>query len=750
MPGASIWASGTEAGPPGPQGPSGTLQVGDVLTGAAGTPATVTNVGTEQNAILNFRIPRGADGLGIQGPPGVDGAPGPQGSSGAPGTPGTKTIWGTIPPASNIGSDGDSYIDSNARLIYGPKTAGAWPTTPLPFSEAPSFVGYNALRNYGGSATLVHIVAVGLEGFFIRVATPGLLDDGAVTIIDSLGRAWIRLYEDKVSLAWFGAIGDKITDDTIAIQNFWKFLSANGSQGYVPPGTYTMSNVALTQLTNSFSVEVAENAEFVAAVGYPAGAAMFALGNAVTTNKSFRWVGGKFDARNQPFSTVGSGSGAAIITINASNCISCYVELVRTITGDNWLNAGGDSHLFIGGPSNITARIHEAIGAPDCAIYISRNFPAQTGQSLTVDGNFYRCNVGVIVKRRFETATVCATAVDCVTGAACGTADIQGFASANSGHGYVFRVNAKRTQHPVFLNAVSNVQVFVNAELMGVTIPGYTSPGVSAIQCRGVSNVQGFVNVTGMNPDIPVNSNCAGVFLGPITTELDGTIQAVKNQFYLFASGLGVPFIENGPGTNDNTFEGKLNDMLSIDPVVIGLLTKYKFQASNICYRSGEHRFKNAAGQITYTINDNGSDGVGIKNSGVNNLAYREWFSGPGNARTALDSVSGGSATANSGTRNFIAAAYVFTGASLDFNGVIRPAVDLTVDFASASRRYVNNYSQNFRPGAGDVIWTSGVGSPEGVVTAGKGSMYTRTDGGVATTLYIKETGAGNTGWAPK
>lgn len=44
----------------------------------------------------------------------------------------------------------------------------------------------------------------------------------------------------------------------------------------------------------------------------------------------------------------------------------------------------------------------------------------------------------------------------------------------------------------------------------------------------------------------------------------------------------------------------------------------------------------------------------------------------------------------------------------------------------------------------------SGTGSPETVVTAGVGSLYLRTDGGAATTLYVKESGAGNTGWIGK
>jgi hypothetical protein len=45
---------------------------------------------------------------------------------------------------------------------------------------------------------------------------------------------------------------------------------------------------------------------------------------------------------------------------------------------------------------------------------------------------------------------------------------------------------------------------------------------------------------------------------------------------------------------------------------------------------------------------------------------------------------------------------------------------------------------------------SSGTGTPEGAVIAPVGSMYTRTDGGAGTTLYIKEVGAGNTGWAAK
>lgn len=44
----------------------------------------------------------------------------------------------------------------------------------------------------------------------------------------------------------------------------------------------------------------------------------------------------------------------------------------------------------------------------------------------------------------------------------------------------------------------------------------------------------------------------------------------------------------------------------------------------------------------------------------------------------------------------------------------------------------------------------TGEGSPEGVVTAIVGSLYARTDGGAGTTLYVKESGVSDTGWAAK
>lgn len=76
-------------GPPGPEGPAGspgrdgvdgrnaTIEIGTVTTGQPGTDVSVVNSGTETDAVLNFTIPRGEQGIqGIQGEPGEDGSDG--------------------------------------------------------------------------------------------------------------------------------------------------------------------------------------------------------------------------------------------------------------------------------------------------------------------------------------------------------------------------------------------------------------------------------------------------------------------------------------------------------------------------------------------------------------------------------------------------------------------------------------------------------------------------------------------------
>ena len=77
-------------GPTGPQGPA-SIAVGVTTTTDPGTNASVTNVGTDDNVILNFNIPRGETGpIGPQGIPGTEGPTGPTGPTGPQGLQGIQ------------------------------------------------------------------------------------------------------------------------------------------------------------------------------------------------------------------------------------------------------------------------------------------------------------------------------------------------------------------------------------------------------------------------------------------------------------------------------------------------------------------------------------------------------------------------------------------------------------------------------------------------------------------------------------
>ena len=110
---------GTNSGGGGGGGTTGTITIGTVTTGAPGTDATITNVGTAENAILNFVIPRGDVGAtgatgttGATGPAGATGATGatgpagPTGPQGATGLTGPQGATGPTGPKGDTGSQG--------------------------------------------------------------------------------------------------------------------------------------------------------------------------------------------------------------------------------------------------------------------------------------------------------------------------------------------------------------------------------------------------------------------------------------------------------------------------------------------------------------------------------------------------------------------------------------------------------------------------------------------------------------------
>ncbi len=78
------------------------------------------------------------------------------------------------------------------------------------------------------------------------------------------------------------------------------------------------------------------------------------------------------------------------------------------------------------------------------------------------------------------------------------------------------------------------------------------------------------------------------------------------------------------------------------------------------------------------------------------------------------------------------------------------PTADAIRKMGNPNLRWGATHSVAFYPGPGaaGVFWTAGAGSPEGSVSAPVSSLYSRTDGGSGTSLYVKQSGTGPTGWA--
>lgn len=105
----SSWTDyGAIVGASGPVGNSGTITIGTVTTGAAGSSVLITNSGSSTASTLNFTIPRGDVGS--------------TGSAGAAGVDGAQLRYGNGVPSNSLGINNDSYIDKLTSDVY--KKAG--------------------------------------------------------------------------------------------------------------------------------------------------------------------------------------------------------------------------------------------------------------------------------------------------------------------------------------------------------------------------------------------------------------------------------------------------------------------------------------------------------------------------------------------------------------------------------------------------------------------------------------------------
>ncbi len=124
---------------------------------------------------------------------------------------------------------------------------------------------------------------------------------------------------------------------------------------------------------------------------------------------------------------------------------------------------------------------------------------------------------------------------------------------------------------------------------------------------------------------------------------------------------------------------------------------------------------------------------------------------------SAVNTVGSGAAVLYEENQLGHAAAWTISGVTSVNYPLAFSSAKTSVTSASGRIKYMTTddpantyaYSPELEMMSNAKLWV-GSGDPEGNVTAGVGSLYLRTSGGSLTTLYVKESGTGNTGWIGK
>ena len=185
-------------GPTGPQGPA-SITVGVTTTTDPGTNASVTNVGTDDNVILNFNIPRGETGQ--IGPQGIPGTEGPTGPTGPQGLQGLQGIQGPTGPTGPTGPQGLQGLQG----IQGP-TGPTGPTGPA---------GPTAIETYGRKYN-TSTDNISLETNVAQNIPLG--NNGPTNNITTATQNTLTITENGVYLVEYGFSGSSSTNATLTVE----------------------------------------------------------------------------------------------------------------------------------------------------------------------------------------------------------------------------------------------------------------------------------------------------------------------------------------------------------------------------------------------------------------------------------------------------------------------------------------------------------------------------------------------------
>lgn len=307
---------------------SATVTIGTVTTVSYGSGATVTNSGTPTAAILDFELPSGPSGPA-----------GPAGADGTDGADGASILNGTVDPTTE-GVNGDFYINTTSKEIFGPKTGGSWGAGtsligPQGATGAAGADGTNGLGWTGGSYN-------SSTGIITFTSTDGL----GFSTSDLRGAATVT-----IGTVTTGAAGSSatVTNSGTATAAILDFSIPQGNNGLgVPAGGTTGQVLRKVSATDN-------DTEWGTVSVSPGGS---------TTQLQFNSSGSFGGATHVTYnSATGETSFAKKITIAATTDSATGVI---NSGSSSFIHTYGTNNLFIGGSSGnftMTGTSNTAIGA---------------------------------------------------------------------------------------------------------------------------------------------------------------------------------------------------------------------------------------------------------------------------------------------------------------------------------------------------------------------------------------------------
>lgn len=212
---------------------------------------------------------------------------------------------------------------------------------------------------------------------------------------------------ESVSVKDFGAVGDGVTDDTEAFILWLDGL--NGSDGYVPEGTYLISSVTSLDYTLTEDIVIRMSNKAIIKGGTLAEPVI--TFRSASPYKGIEIHGGSIDNSTVGFSNATqTGTGIAFIQLENVRLTGVNIyslddyELSQSaLVGDSGITTVNCRNVIIDG-CIIT-------GQPDCGIYLSGGATAGAytddgGQTTITNCVFVACDVGVSIKRELAGSIV--------------------------------------------------------------------------------------------------------------------------------------------------------------------------------------------------------------------------------------------------------------------------------------------------------------------------------------------------------